>query len=97
MAKKQATHAPMTAGNLDDIIRDAILRHLYDVHRNARSPKSAGQGFVISVPHSRPATDSSNRKSAATSTTWFKRAGSAKSSRNYPSSHRAARNDHKSK
>jgi len=31
--------------NSNDKIRDAILRYLYDVHKRARSPKSAGQGI----------------------------------------------------
>lgn len=31
--------------NPNDVIRDAILRYLYKVHKNARSPKSAGQGI----------------------------------------------------
>ena len=31
--------------NVDDFIRDDILRFLYEVHRNARSPRSAGKGI----------------------------------------------------
>jgi hypothetical protein len=31
--------------NRDDEIRDAILRHLFAVHRKAKSPRSAGQGI----------------------------------------------------
>lgn len=31
--------------NPNDIIRDSILRYLYDVHQKARSPKSAAQGI----------------------------------------------------
>ena len=34
-----------TANNIDDIIRDDILRYLYEVHRKARSPRSAGKGI----------------------------------------------------
>jgi hypothetical protein len=30
--------------NPDDAVRDAILRHLYDIHRKARGPKSAAVG-----------------------------------------------------
>jgi len=31
--------------NPNDVIRDAILRYLHNVHKKARSPKSAGQGI----------------------------------------------------
>lgn len=31
--------------NPSDLVRDAILRHLYQVHKRARSPKSAGIGI----------------------------------------------------
>lgn len=34
-----------TAANIDDLIRDEILRYLYELHRNARSPRSAGKGI----------------------------------------------------
>ena len=34
-----------TATNIDDVIRDDILRYLYELHRNARSPRSAGKGI----------------------------------------------------
>lgn len=32
-------------GNPEDVIRDAILRYLYRVHKSARSPKSAAKGI----------------------------------------------------
>jgi hypothetical protein len=31
--------------NPNDVIRDAILRHLYDVHQNARGPKGVAIGI----------------------------------------------------
>ena len=31
--------------NPDDAVRDAILRHLYDVHQKARGPKTVAQGI----------------------------------------------------
>jgi hypothetical protein len=31
--------------NPNDTVRDAILRHLYEVHRRAKSPRSAGEGI----------------------------------------------------
>ena len=34
-----------TANNIDDVIRDDILRYLYELHRKARSPRSAGKGI----------------------------------------------------
>lgn len=33
------------ASNIDDVIRDDILRYMYELHRNARSPRSAGKGI----------------------------------------------------
>lgn len=32
-------------GNPSDLVRDAILRYLYQIHKQARSPKSAGIGI----------------------------------------------------
>jgi hypothetical protein len=40
--------------NPQDTIRDAILRHLYDIHRNARSPKTAGRGIKDLVHELKP-------------------------------------------
>lgn len=31
--------------NIDDVVRDNILRFLYELHRKARSPRSAGKGI----------------------------------------------------
>ena len=39
-----ADGAPQGTGNPDDLIRDAILRHLYAVHQKAKSPNSAAIG-----------------------------------------------------
>lgn len=33
-----------STNNIDDMVRDDILRYLYEVHRKARSPRSAGKG-----------------------------------------------------
>ena len=45
MAKQQAMTAQSTRGNADDLIRDAILRHLFTVHRSAKSPSKAAVGI----------------------------------------------------
>ena len=34
-----------TENNIDDVIRDNILRCLYELHRKARSPRSARKGI----------------------------------------------------
>jgi hypothetical protein len=34
-----------TSGNTDDLIRDAILRHLFTVHKDAKSPSKAAIGI----------------------------------------------------
>lgn len=45
MAKKATLPAQPAVGNPDDLIRDAILRHLFNVHKSARSPAKAGIGI----------------------------------------------------
>jgi hypothetical protein len=45
MPKKGIAPTQPAAGNPDDHIRDAILRHLYEVHRKAKGPSSAGVGI----------------------------------------------------
>ena len=45
MTKTKDTPTRPIAGNPDDQIRDAILRHLFDVHRKARGPASAAIGI----------------------------------------------------
>jgi hypothetical protein len=43
--KKSARVTTLPGGNPDDAIRDAILRHLYDVHKKAKGPASAAIGI----------------------------------------------------
>jgi len=46
MATKKSVRTEfLAAGNPDDAIRDAILRHLYDVHKKAKGPTSAAIGI----------------------------------------------------
>lgn len=40
--------------NPQDVIRDAILRHLHKIHLNARSPRSAGRGIQRLVRELKP-------------------------------------------
>jgi hypothetical protein len=45
MPKSRVLFSRPTAANYDDQIRDAILRQLFDVHKNAKSPKKAAIGI----------------------------------------------------
>lgn len=45
MAKRRASASSAAIGNPDDAIRDAILRHLFQAHKAARSPAKAAVGI----------------------------------------------------